>query len=276
MMKKIAFLIFCTILIFQLSIAQNVDSVLQKFYDANGGLDRLRSISTMQISSAINLEQFGASINLTTIRDKNKLYRMQSSSPMSESESYTVIYDTAGYMFTPAMHGPMGDVDAAMTKLNDEDFKMQAYQKDCEGFFSPLVDYQQKGSKAELVGNENVSGAECSKVKITTINLQEMIFYISNVTGQVKRMQISAKIALQMVGMGSMMRMIGGNRENSKAANRKFDVDFEKYKLFSGIPFPTKISVQMGMRSVVLENTNVVLNQPIAKKWYDLKQYLFK
>lgn len=270
-MKKIAFIIFCVVLSLQLATAQHVDSVLQKFYDANGGLERLKSITTMQITSVINLEQFGASINLNTLREKNKLYRMQSNSPMSESESYTVLFDTAGYMFTPAMHGPMGDVDAALTKMSEEDFKMQSYQKDCEGFFSPLVDYQQKGSKAELIGNENINGAECSKVKITTANMQEMIFYISNVTGQVKRMQLSARVALQMVGMGSMMRMMGGNRENSKAANRKFDVDFEKYKLFSGIPFPTKISVQMGMRSVVLENTNVLLNQPIAKKWYELK-----
>lgn len=272
-MKKVLtiflFIAFATVKLNAQTIS--VDSVINMFIDANGGLEKLSSINTMQINSTINLEQMGLSINLTTVREKNKLYRIQSTSPMGEGESYTALFDTVGYTYTPAMRGgPMGESEATLAKMSDEEFKMQTYQKDCEGFFSPLVNYKAKGSKAELLGTESVNNNNCYKVKITLSNAQEIIFFISEATGQVRRMNLTARLALQMVGMGGMMRMMGGG--NQKSANRKFDVDFEKYKLFAGIPFPTKISVQLGMRSMQMDNTSIQINQPVNPKYYQLNK----
>jgi hypothetical protein len=69
---------------------------------------------------------------------------------------------------------------------------------------------------------------------------------------------------MEMMGMSGMMRGMGGNR----MGDRKIDIDYEKYKLFDGIPFPTKQSIQLGPMTLVVENTSFILNKPIEAKWY--------
>lgn len=263
MMKKLSVLIF-SLLTISMSNAQTVEEVITKFIEGNGGKEKLTTINTLQVESVLNLEQMGLTVNITNIKESKKLFRIQSSSSMSEGSSFTVLTDTAGYTYTPAINSPMGSMEAALTKLTAEEMTNMAYQKDCEGYFAQLVDYEAKGSKAVLAGKDKVNSVSCDKVKLTLKTGQEMVYYISEANGQVKRVQVAAPIAMEMMGMSGMMRGMGGNRMR----DRKIDIDYEKYKLFDGIPFPTKQSIQLGPMTLVVENTNFTINKPIEAKWY--------
>lgn len=249
--------------------AQTADEVINKFIDANGGKDRLNAISSIQTQSSLVLGQMGMTINITTIKEKNKLFRIQSSTPMGEGESYTVINDTAGYFYMPAMNSPMGSTEASLTKFTAEEFASQAYQKDCAGYFSQLVDYTTKGSTATLDGTDKINDVECDKVKLKLKSGQEMTYYIAKTNGQVKRVKLPLSIAMEMMGMSGMMRMMGSG--GGSRGERKIDMDFEKYKIFDGFPFPTKQTVQMGMGSVVVEHTSFKVNQPVDAKWHKVQ-----
>lgn len=267
-MKKLVFFIF-SIVAFVAVKAQTVDEVIEKFIQANGGKERLNSINSLQVQSSITLEQMGGMvINITNIKEKNKLFRIQSSSPMGGDESYTLINDTAGYSFTPAFNSPMGSMEASLTKFTNEELVKQAYQKDCAGYFAQLVDYAAKGNTASLVGKEKVNDVDCDKVSLKLKSGQEMIFFIAETNGQVKRLQVAAGTAMEMLGMSGMMKAFGGGGSRN---DRKIDIDFDKYKIFDGFPFPTKQSVQLGPMQLVIENSNFKVNQPIDARWYLLK-----
>lgn len=263
MMKKLPLFIF-SILIATISMAQTVEEVIGRFIDGNGGKEKLTSITSLQVESVLNLEQMGLTVNITNIKEHKKLFRIQSSSSMSEGSSFTVVTDTAGYTYSPAINSPMGSMEASLTKLTSEEMNKMSYQKDCEGYFAQLVDYEAKGSTAVLAGKDKINNVSCDKVKLTLKTGQEMMYYISEGNGQIKRVQVAAPVAMEMMGMSGMMRGMGGNR----MGDRKIDIDYEKYKLFDGIPFPTKQSIQLGPMTLVVENTSFILNKPIEAKWY--------
>jgi hypothetical protein len=266
-MKKFLFFIF-TICSFTFVQSQSADSVINRFIEANGGKERLNSINTLQVQSVMNLEQMGMSMNITSIKQKNKLFRIQSSSPMANEDSYTLITDTAGYNYTPAINSPMGSIDASLTKFSNEDLASQQHQTDCSGFFAQLVDYSTKGSTATFEGSEKVSDILCDKVKLKTKSGQEMIYFISQLNGQVRRLQVSAPVAMEMMGLSGMMKAFGGG---GRMGDRKLDIDYEKYKLFNGFPFPTRQSISLGPMQVVIENSGFKVNQTIDPKWYKVK-----
>lgn len=280
-MKKIFFAL-CLFFALPNVQAQTVDDVINHFIEANGGLEKLSSITSLQIESEMNLEQMGTTVSIKSFKEKNKLFRMQSSSPMSEGESFTVVTDTAGYTFVPAMNSPMGSTEASLTKFTEEEFKAANYQKDCEGFFAPLVNYKEKGYAATLDGTEKVNGVECDKVILKLNTGQEMTYYISKANAQVRRLSVAAPIALDMMGMSAMRRGFGGGggerrRPDGEGKNgerrrgnseRKIDIDYEKYKLFNGIPFPTRQTLQLGMMQLQLDNLSIKINEPINKRWY--------
>ena len=266
-MKKTVFFILSLFSLIAVN-AQTADDAINKFIEANGGKERLNSITSLQIQSTLNLEQLGMTINITTIREKDKLFRIQSSVPMGgEEQSYSIINDTAGYLYMPAISGPMGSMDASLTKFTPEEFASQSYQKDCAGFFAPLVDYAAKGSTATLSGTEKINDVVCDKVVLKLKTGQEMTYFIAQTNGQVKRLKLSSGTAMEMMGMSGMMKMMGGGRNN----DRKIDIDFEKYKIFDGFPFPTKQTLQLGPMATVVENTSYKVNQPIEAKWYKIK-----
>lgn len=269
-MKKLFLAVFLSFSVFYIN-AQTADEIIGKFVEANGGLEKLSSIHSLQVESTMNIEQMGSTITIVTLKEKNKLFRIQSSSPMSNEESFTVITDTAGYTFIPAMNSPMGSMDASLTKFNNEEFIASAYQKDCEGLFAPLVNYVSKGHTATYEGSEKVNGVECDKINLKLKTGQEMIFFISKTNSQVRRLQVAAPIALDMMGMSAMRRAFGGGERSNKMASRKIDIDYEKYKLFNGIPLPTKQTVQLGMMQMQLDNISFKINEPINARWYMVK-----
>jgi hypothetical protein len=276
-MKKL-FIAFLLLLSANILSAQTINEVIESFMIANGGKEKLTSIKSIQIESVMNMERMGTSATVKFFREKDKLFRVQSSNPMGgDEESFTLITDTAAYTYVPAFNTPMGSMEASLTKFTPEEFAAVNFQKDCDGFFAPLVNYEAKGHTAVLEGDEKVNGVECYKINLKLATGQSITYFISKANYQVRRLQATAPIVLELMGMSAMNRAFRGNRndetkrERSQRENRKIDIDYEKYKLFNGIPFPTKQTVQLGMMQLELENTSFKINEPINAKWYLVK-----
>ena len=243
--------------------AQTVEEVVNRFIEASGGLERLKAINSIQIESTLNMAQFGTQPEIHVIRVKDRFFRIQSGSPMGGDDSYTLINDTVGYVFTPAMRGPGGGMEASLTKMTQEEVAAQAYQKDSHGYFGPLVDYAAKGHTAVLSGKQKIGDYECDKVTLTLKTGQEFTYFIAP-NGQIKRVQMPALVALESMGMSTMAKMFANRKRD---ADRKIEINYDKYKIFEGYPMPTKQTVSLGMFSIEINHYAFSFNQPVDAKW---------
>ncbi len=280
-MKKIMSFLFLFGLVLTAQ-SQTVDEVFAKFEAAVGGRDALLAIKTVQYKSTITLNMMGSpfDIPVTNIKENNKMLRREVAGIMGMGKSFSILTDTAGYLFTPAMRGfvvggpggpgggiPEGGRDASLTKMNDATVKEEQYELDAAGAFGHLVNYAAKGHKAELQGTAKVNKTECYKVKFTFNNGQEMLYYIDTKTFLPIQTEALGKVALEQVGMGGMMEQMGSDR----AKKLKVITTYSNYEEVNGIKFPMKQKLEMGAVEIDVVNSDYQINQPIDAKYYKLQ-----
>ena len=280
-MKKIMSFLFLFGLVLTAQ-SQTVDEVFAKFEAAVGGRDALLAIKTVQYKSTITLNMMGSpfDIPVTNIKENNKMLRREVAGIMGMGKSFSILTDTAGYLFTPAMRGfggggpggpgggiPEGGRDASLTKMNDATVKEEQYELDAAGAFGHLVNYAAKGHKAELQGTAKVNKTECYKVKFTFNNGQEMLYYIDTKTFLPVQTEALGKVALEQVGMGGMMEQMGSDR----AKKLKVITTYSNYEEVNGIKFPMKQKLEMGAVEIDVVNSDYQINQPIDAKYYKLQ-----
>ncbi len=280
----------CLSLLIFFASAQTVEEVMTKFEEANGGKNKLKAIKTLQMESVMKMNMMGQTfdINLSSIRERGKLYRRQMAGIMGMGNSWTMVTDTAGYILIPAMPnfgggggfggGPgggqrgggnnqgTGGSGSTITKMTDDDLRKQQHELDCAGVFSMLVDYAKKGYTAELQGTSKVNKEECYKVKLTMKDGLAGTFYINKNSFLVQQVDATDDMAAAMTGFGSIMRMMGGGRRSLKVS-----IQYSDYKEIAGIKFPMKQLISLGSVETVIEHLDIKLNEPVDEVWYKVK-----
>ncbi len=271
------------LLLFSLTTqAQTVEDIIAKYEAAEGGREKLEAIKNLEVISSLKMGIMGQTLDLpvTLVRDKGKLYRKQIGGIMGMGESYTMITDTAGYVYIPAMRGFGGrggdggfggpgeqGTQASIIKISSEDLALQQYELDCDGPFAALVNYTAKGHKAELMGTSKVNRVPCYKIKLTLNSGQTVFYYIDTETFLVKQMEATGEMAINLTGFGSMMKAFGRNPDK----NTKATVLVKEYQEFNGIKYPVKTVLSLGPVESEVENTTVKINEGIEEKWYIVK-----
>ncbi len=277
-MKKIIAGLF--LLIAAISVnAQTADEVLAKYETAAGGREKLEGIKTLEVISNLKLGMMGQTIELpvTLVKEKGKLFRRQIGGIMGMGESFTMVTDTSGVVFIPAMRGfgrGGGDFGGGMeqpkptiTRLSTQEVKDQQYELDCAGPFGELVDYAAKGHKAELLGTEKVSKVPCFKIKMTLKTGQEVTYFIDSQTFLVRKMEAVGDMALNLTGFGNMMKAFGSNvKKDTKAS-----ILIKENQDIGGIKFPSKYQLSFGPVETDVENTSVKVNDGLEDRWYYAK-----
>ena len=263
-MKKIMTGLFLLVIVSMVH-AQTVDEVLTKYEAAAGGREKLQEIRYLEVYSTLKMGMMGNTIELpiTLVREKGKLFRRQIGGVMGMGDSFTMITDTAGYTFIPAMRGfgDMQGIEATTIQLKEADVAAQQYELDCAGAFGELVNYAAKGHKAELVGTEKVS-------KVTLKTGQVVTYFIDSKTFLVKQLEATGDMAANLTGFGSMMKAFGsGMKKDTKAT-----LLFKEYDEFKGIKYPTKLNLSFGPVESEIENSSVKINEGLDEKWYHLKK----
>jgi outer membrane lipoprotein-sorting protein len=144
-----------------------LDEVLAKHYEARGGLDTIRAVNSMRSSGDFTMGPVQGPFQIESVRPG----KMRLEFTVQGMTAVQVVDGDSGWQIMPFM----GKTDPE--PMTDEDLRNFQNQADIDG---PLVDWQQKGHKVELLGTEEVEGADAYKLKINLKSGDEILAYLDS------------------------------------------------------------------------------------------------
>ena len=161
---RIALFALASLMSFTVS-AQTADEIVAKHIDALGGKEKLATLKSVRMET--NLSVQGMEIPVVITRVHNVGQRVDISA--MGMDGFIINTPTAGWTYMPFMG------QSAAEAMPEDQVKEAADELDLQGV---LYNYQEKGSKVELVGKEDVDGTECFKLKLTTKAGKERTYFI--------------------------------------------------------------------------------------------------
>jgi hypothetical protein len=145
--------------------AQTVDEVIAKNIQARGGADKLKSVRSLRTTAKLSQGSFRADF-----RQENKRADKVREEVIIQGLAQVQAYDgKTGWQISP--FGGRKDPEL----LSQDDLKSLVVDADIDG---PLVDYKEKGHKAELVGHDSMEGTDCFKIKLSMKNGDVRYYYL--------------------------------------------------------------------------------------------------
>ena len=163
-MKKMLLTMMAALVLPALASAQTVDEIIARNIQAHGGMEKLKSVTSIRQTATLG-GAFKAQI-VEEIERPGKIRTEFIIQGMTQIEAYD---GKVGWRVNP--FGGRRDAE----RLSEDDTKDMVVDADIDG---PLVDYQQKGHKAELMGHDSVEGTDCYKVKLTLKNGDIRVYYL--------------------------------------------------------------------------------------------------
>lgn len=134
--------------------AQTLDEILQKYYDARGGYEKIKAIQTTKMTGKQMVQ--GLEIPFAIYQKRPNLFLADAT---VQAQSIIQGYDGAqAWMVNPLT----GSTDPVV--LPEEQARRFKEQADFDG---PLFDFKDKGHTVELIGREDLEGTAVYKIKIT-------------------------------------------------------------------------------------------------------------
>lgn len=230
-------------LLFLPAAAQDMtlEQVLEATYEAQGGLDRLKSLKTATFKGTLSMgEGLEAPFTMTFKRpDKARMeFVVQGMTGIQAFDGKTA------WMLMPFM----GQTEPEA--MPDDQAKTIKEQADLEG---PLVDWKAKGHQVELIGLEDVEGTQAYHVKITLKN------------GDVRHHYLDAEYFLAIKQTGTTS--IQGN-------NTEFETTLSDYKDVQGlmVPHAMESKAKGAPSGQVLTIREVVLDAEVADELFTIPE----
>ena len=137
------------------AVAQTVDELVAKNIEARGGMEKIKAVKSARTTGKMVMGQ-GFEAPFVMMEKRPKLTRMEFTfQGMTGVQAFD---GKNGWAIMPFMGKKEPEAVPA------EDNKLMDQQADMDG---PLVDYKEKGHKVELLGKEQVEGADAFKLKLT-------------------------------------------------------------------------------------------------------------
>jgi hypothetical protein len=145
--------------------AQTVDEVIARNIEARGGLDKLQSVRSIRTTAKFTQGSFRADF-----RQENKRTDKVREEIIIQGMAQVQAYDgKTGWQISP--FGGRKDPEL----LSQDDLKSLAVDADMDG---PLIQYKEKGHKAQLVGHDSMEGTDCFKIKLSMKNGDVRYYYL--------------------------------------------------------------------------------------------------
>lgn len=212
--------------------AQTADEVIEKYITAIGGKEKWKQVKSMKVNGFIEVQ--GIKINFTQQAVHNVGVRVD-----AEFQGQKIIDIT-----TPAKgwsQNPFGG-RSSLQPISEEELKQKLDELDIQDEF---IDYAAKGSTVEFLGKDEEDGNEFYKVKMTTKNNNESVYFFDVNTSLIYKEEKTVK------QQGQEMKMV----------TKVFD--------YKTIPFGIKIphkSEQMGQLLVTDKiEINLAIDENIFK-----------
>ena len=158
MLRKTLMTLALALLLAPMAHAQTVDEILAKYYDACGGLAKLKALNTVRLTGTMTMGQ-GMEAPITIERKRPGMSRTEFT--IQGMTGIQAFDGTRTWSVLPFMGKKDPEVGT------DEDNKNAQDDADFDG---PLVDWKAKGNTVELAGKESVEGADAFKLKVTKKN----------------------------------------------------------------------------------------------------------
>jgi len=192
--------------------AETVDEVLAKYVAAHGGMDKIKAVKSMKMTGKMVMGGGQMEAPFTQLKRRPSDSRTEF---VFQGLTGVQAYDGTGAVAWNIMPF-MGKKDPEAQPA--EETKLVAEEADFDG---ELIDYKEKGHTIELVGKEQVEGADAYKLKVT------------RKSGNVDYVYLDAETGLEV-------------KSESKRTVRGTEVEGEQYmsdyKEVDGMPFPFTIT----------------------------------
>lgn len=222
--------------------AQTVDEVIAKNIQARGGAEKLRSVRSVRTSAKLTQGSFRAEF-----RQENKRAGKVREELIIQGLAQVQAYDgKTGWQISP--FGGRKDPEL----LSQDDLKSLVVDADLDG---PLMEYKEKGHKAELVGHDTMEGTDCFKIKLSMKNGDVRYYYLDADS------YLELKVEIQTTIRGALQEseLYYGDYEQVNGIFYPFTVEQAQ----KGSSSRTQISVEKIEQNVALEDA--VFSMPASK-----------
>lgn len=234
-MKK-QFLTLVTVAIASIAGAQSVDEIVAKHIDAVGGKENLSQVTSLYIESST--EVMGNESASKTIILNGKGFR--SEADFNGQQIVQVVTDKGGWAINPFAGS------SAAVELPKEQYQVGEDQI----YIDPLLNYQAKGAKVELLGKEKVGSVEAYKLRYTNKDQGQTTYYIDPSTYYI----------IQAVKKGNAM----GQEINVTVGYS----DFKKNDF--GLAWPYTTSVDMGQFALKVNTRKLEVNKAVDASIFEM------
>jgi len=161
-------LAFATIALLPVSVpAQSVDEVIANNVKARGGLDKIKAVRSVRTTSKLTQGSFRAAY----VQENKRPDRVREEAIIQGLAQVQAYDGKVGWQISPFS----GRKDPE--RMSQDDTKTLVIDADIDG---ALVDYKQKGHKAELVGHDSVEGTDCYKLKVSLKNGDVRYYFLDS------------------------------------------------------------------------------------------------
>jgi hypothetical protein len=147
-----------------LSVEQEL---IESYLAALGGLEALRSITSMQVTGEVEMPSVGMTMPLTITSKRPAMVHVRVEIPAMGAEVIQA-YDGEDAW----ENNPMG---GGLKKMAGEQARNMKEQADMDGL---LVDYEAKGYAVHYVGEEEVNGSNTKKLRVMRPDSSEVFVYL--------------------------------------------------------------------------------------------------
>jgi Outer membrane lipoprotein-sorting protein len=157
-MQRMILSLCATLLFFAPTLrAQSVDEVIASNIKARGGLEKLKSVRSIRTTAKMTAGSF----RLMFVVENKRADKVREEAIIQGLAQVRAYDGKSAWQISP--FGGRKDPEL----ISQDDAKDLAIDADIDGL---LVDYKEKGHKAELVGHDSVEGTDCFKIKLTLKN----------------------------------------------------------------------------------------------------------
>jgi outer membrane lipoprotein-sorting protein len=165
MLRKLVMVCAVFLFVAMAASAQTVDDIIAKDIQAHGGMEKLKAVQTTRESGKISFGSFEAHF----VQENKRPGKVREEFIIQNMAQVQAYDGTSGWQINP--FGGRRDPEL----MSEDDSKGLQIDSDIDG---PLVDYKEKGHKAELVGHDSVEGTDCYKIKLTLKNGDVRYYYL--------------------------------------------------------------------------------------------------
>jgi outer membrane lipoprotein-sorting protein len=162
---RLIILVFALVLAPALLSGQTVDEIIAKNIQAQGGLEKLKSVESRRTSGKLD----AGFIRADMVQENKRPGKVREEFSLQGLTQIQTYDGKTGWQINP--FGGRRDPE----QLSADDTKSLQIDADIDG---PLVDYQSKGHKAEYMGHDSVEGTDCYKIKLTLKNGDIRTYYL--------------------------------------------------------------------------------------------------